>query len=109
MLAMRMIFAVVFSIIVVVFWNCARTQPQKESNEVSTTLVGTLNVTGNEPFVELRLYSDEGSSYTLLADSIVLKTLWQHQGEKVRCKGLLQTTAYRKAIKLHSYEFIKER
>ncbi len=79
----------------------------KQIVEKDTIVVGTLNVAGNEPFAEMRLYDTTGNVYTLQGYTTVLRALWQHQGDSVRCRGRVQSQTKIKLMKIETFEIIK--
>ena len=45
-------------------------------------MTGTINVTGNEPFAFLALYTDD-NYYRIIGDDEVMNELWQMQGLEI--------------------------
>lgn len=90
-------------------WSCGHAQEKIDQNKTfsDTTLVGTLNMGGNEPFSELRLYDTTGVVYTLTGDSTILQILRRHQGEVVSCRGVIRSKTNIKILAITSYNFIE--
>jgi hypothetical protein len=79
---LRLEFAL-FSLIIV---GCC-SSPRAESE--TATLVGTIVVIGNEPFVHLALQTESGATYILECPVDVERTLASRQGQKVKIQGQL--------------------
>ncbi len=53
------------------------------STQDSLPIKGKIYVTGNEPFTELAIQSDDGKVYIISKNSPVYKQLWESQGSVV--------------------------
>jgi hypothetical protein len=57
---------------------------QKELDQATSVLVGTVYVIGNEPFTELSIQTDAGRICIVQKDTSQLyRRLWQMQGQKL--------------------------
>ncbi len=75
----------------------------------SFTVKGKIYVTGNEPFTELAIQSDNGKVYFISKNSPVYSELWKNQGAlvmleavKTETKGLERGKIFVKSFKVIS-------
>ncbi len=67
------------------------------STQDSLPIRGKIYVTGNEPFTELAIQSDDGKVYIISKNSPVYKQLWENQGSIVILeKGKFETKGMEK-------------
>ena len=76
-------------------------------NEQTQQIVGTLYVSGNEPFVKLHLAADNGKKYQLETDSLTLRQLWQLQGRHISISGKEQQTQLGIILYVKDYQKIQ--
>jgi hypothetical protein len=66
----------------VLLWACAS---QKELDRVTSVLIGTVYVMGNEPFTDLSIQTDDRRVRIIQKDTTELfRRLWKLQGQKCR-------------------------
>jgi len=69
-------------LLAVLLWGCGS---QKELDQTSLVLVGTVYAIGNEPFTELSIQTDDHRVRLVKKDTTELyRRLWKLQGQKIR-------------------------
>lgn len=69
-------------VLAVLLWACGS---QKELDEGTRVLIGTVYVIGNEPFTDLSIQTDDHRVCIIQKDTTELfRRLWKMQGQKLR-------------------------
>ena len=72
-----------------------------------TTLVGTVYVSGNEPFVILRLDAGNNEHPELRADSVQYRALWQLQGRRVDVTGPVERSPLGTIVRVKRFHVLE--
>ncbi len=80
-IASRILMTALLALAGLVAWTCASSD---ETAGQTKTIVGKIQVIGNEPFTSLALETPEGTMYVLHCDAEVQKSLLQRQGQSVK-------------------------
>ena len=95
-------------LLALLLWACGS---QKELDEATPVLIGTVYVIGNEPFTDLSLQLDDHRIRIIQKDTTELyRRLWKMQGQKLRIHFRPMDAASDSThITLEQIELIKER
>ncbi|MCX6142868.1 MAG: hypothetical protein NTZ35_06585 [Ignavibacteriales bacterium] len=91
----------------VILWACGS---QKELDEATPVLIGTVYVIGNEPFTDLSIQTDDRRVRVIQKDTTELyRKLWKMQGQKCRIHFRPPNVALDSThIILEQFELVKE-
>jgi hypothetical protein len=78
-------------------------QTEKVNGGISKLYIGTIYVSGNEPFTRLQLTTSTNVSYQIKADSATYHQLWQLQGQQVIVQGEVRQTPLGNVISVQKY------
>jgi hypothetical protein len=94
-------------LLAVFLWSCGG---QKELDEATPVLIGTVYVIGNEPFTELSIQTEDRSIRIVQKDTTELyRRLWKMQGQKLRIHFRPANTASDSThIILEHFELVKD-
>lgn len=94
-------------LLAVLLWACGG---QKELDEATPVLVGTVYVIGNEPFTDLSIQMDDRRVRIVQKDTTALyRRLWKMQGQKLRIHFRpMNTPSDSTHIILERFELVKD-
>lgn len=93
--------------LLILFISCCSS---KKTSTVVQTVIGTIQVIGNEPFTQLALETEDGTVYLLKAEGDIIEELFKHQGQfvKIQYKGI-EELPEGKSILVEHVEILREK